>query len=101
MGFNTPWAAGTSAGGRKRASIGRAAIQTLATLASATAILSPVAFVALRTIYAQFYEPFGLTPEDVGLDSARVFGQREQLQAIAEQHVILRHADSLHFVTWR
>jgi hypothetical protein len=36
-----------------------------------------------------------------GLPNADLAREREQPQAIAEQHVILRHADSSHFITWR
>ena len=44
----------------------------LAVVAAAVAVLGPISFVLLRAVYVPFYEPFGLTPADVGLDSTRV-----------------------------
>jgi hypothetical protein len=45
---------------------------SLAALATAATLFAPIAFVTLHAVYAQFYQSFGLEPEDVGITSGQV-----------------------------
>src|SRR5207237_6177974 len=38
----------------------------------AAAVFGPIAFATLHSVYAQFYGSFGISPEDVGINSGRV-----------------------------
>lgn len=46
--------------------------QAVVVLGAALAVLGPLSFALTRWSYVQFYDSFGLSPEDVGLTSARM-----------------------------